>query len=93
MPVMLNDTISSRTNARDQANYVLCSYCTICFLVNRANWAKDATKFVMSLQFVSEAESIYDCMPKPILTKMDNPKRIRYAIQNDRVLVCNIYSQ
>ena len=52
-------------------------------------WARDATGFVVSVSFVTGAGSSYGCVPKPVLAKLGNPKRIRYAIQNDRVLVSN----
>lgn len=77
----------------DQVNYVLCSYCSICFLVNQANRAKGMTEFVMALSFTSKAESSHDCVPKPILTKLNNLKIIRCAIQNEMILVCNVDSQ
>ena len=56
-------------------------------------WAKDVIEFVVPLSFVTEAEGSYDCVPKLILAKLGNPKRIRCTIQNDRVLVCNVDSQ
>ncbi len=52
-------------------------------------WAKNATEFVVSVSFVTGAGSSYGCVPKPVLAKLGNPKRIRYTIQNDRVLVSN----
>ncbi len=52
-------------------------------------WARDATEFVVSVSFVTGAGSSYGCVPKPVLAKLGNPKRIRYTIQNDRVLVSN----
>ena len=82
-----------RTNTADQVNYVFCSYCTICLIVNRGIWAKYATEFVVSLSFVAEVENSYDCISKLILAKLGNPKRIRNTIQNDQVLVCNTDSQ
>ena len=56
-------------------------------------WARDATEFVVSVSFISGAGSSYGCVPKPVLAKLGNPKRIRYTIQNDRVLVSNADSQ
>ena len=56
-------------------------------------WARDATEFVVSVSFVAGAGSSYGCVPKPVLAKLGRPKRIRYTIQNDLVLVSNADSQ
>ena len=53
-------------------------------------WAKNKTEFVVSVSFITGAGSSYGCVPKPML---DNPKRIRYTIQDDRVLVSNADSK
>ena len=52
-------------------------------------WAKSAIEFVVSVSFITGAGSSYGCVPKPVLAKLGNPKRIRYTIQSDRVLVSN----
>ena len=56
-------------------------------------WAKNTTKFVVSVSFITRDKNIYGCVPKPVLAKLRNLKRIRYTIQNDRVLVSNVDSQ
>ena len=38
---------------------------------------------------ITGAECSYGCVSKPVLARLGNPKRIRYTIQNDRVLVSN----
>ncbi len=43
----------------------------------------------MIFNYRSGLGSSYGCVPKPVLAKLGNPKRIRYTIQNDRVLVSN----
>ena len=52
-------------------------------------WARDATEFVVSVSFITGAGSSYGYVPKPVLAKLGNPKRIRYTIQNDQVLASN----
>lgn len=52
-------------------------------------WAKNATKFVVSVSFIPGAGSSYGCVPKPVLEKLGNPKAIRYEIKGDRVTVSN----
>ena len=39
-------------------------------------WAKNKTEFVVSVSFIVGAGSSYGCVPKPILTKLGNPKKI-----------------
>ena len=56
-------------------------------------WARDATEFVVSVSFTAGAGSSYGCAPKPVLAKLGSPKKIRYAIQNDQILVSNADSQ
>ena len=67
----------------------MCLYKRIKRDYNMGIWARDATEFVVSVSFVTGAGSSYGCVPKPVLAKLGNPKRIRYTIQNDRVLVSN----
>ena len=52
-------------------------------------WAKGATEFVVSVSFIAGAGSSYGCVPKPVLAKLGCPKKIKYTIQNDQVLVSN----
>lgn len=54
-----------------------------------SGWAKDAIEFVVPVSFVAGAGSSYGYTPKPILSKLGNPKRIRHTIKNGRVLVSN----
>ena len=56
-------------------------------------WSKDATEFVVSVSYIVGAGSSYGCVPKPVLAKLGNPKKIKYTIQNDQVLVSNADSQ
>ena len=56
-------------------------------------WAKGKTEFVVSVSFITGAGSSYGCVPKPILAKLGNPKKIRYTIQDDRVFVSNADSK
>ena len=53
------------------------------------SWSKDATEFVVSVSFIVWAGSSYDCVPKPILAELGNPKAIKYEIQGDQVIVSN----
>ena len=39
------------------------------------------------------AGSSYGCVPKPILERLGNPKKIRYAIKDDQILISNADSQ
>lgn len=55
-------------------------------------WAKDATEFVVAVSFIAGAGSSYSCIPKPILTKLGNPKSIKYEIRGDKVTVSNASS-
>lgn len=55
-------------------------------------WAKDATKFVVSVSFIKGAGSSYNCIPKPVLAKLGNPKTIRYEIDGDKITVSNANS-
>ena len=68
---------------------VKCVYKHIKCDYNMGIWAKNKTEFVVSVSFIAGAGSSYGCVPKPILTKLGNPKKIRYTIQNDQVLVSN----
>lgn len=52
-------------------------------------WAKNATKFVVSVSFIEGAGSSYSCIPKPVLAKLGNPKAVRYDIEGDRITVSN----
>ena len=56
-------------------------------------WAKNATEVVVSVSFITGAGSNYGCIPKPVLAKLGNPKRIRYTIHDDRVMISNADSQ
>lgn len=60
---------------------------------NMGLWAKNATEFVVSVSFITGAGSSYGCVPKPVLAKLGNPKRIRYAIHDDQVIINNADSQ
>ena len=56
-------------------------------------WAKGATEFVVSVSFIAGAGSSYGCVPKPVLAKLGCPKKIKYTIQNDQILVSNADSK
>ena len=53
------------------------------------SWAKDAIKFAVSVSFIKGAGSSYDCITKPVLAKMGNPKAIQYEIDGDKIVVSN----
>ena len=52
-------------------------------------WSKGMTEFVVAVSYIKGAGSSYGCIPKPILEKLGNPKRIRYVIKDDQILVSN----
>ena len=56
-------------------------------------WSKGATEFVVAVSFIKGTGSIYGCVPKPILARLGNPKRIRYTVKDDQILVSNADSQ
>ena len=56
-------------------------------------WSKGATEFVVAVSFIKGAGSSYGCVPKPILARLGNPKRIRYTVKDDQILVSNADSQ
>ena len=54
--------------------------------------SKGAAEYVAGVSFTGGGGS-HGCAPKPILARLGDPKRIRYAIKDDQILVSNADSQ
>ena len=54
--------------------------------------SKGATEFVVAVSFI-RGRGAGGCVPKPILARLGNPKRIRYTVKDDQILVSNADSQ
>ena len=50
-------------------------------------WAADAKEFRVSITHNVKRLTSYSYIPKPILTRLGNPKRLRFVIRGDEILV------
>lgn len=50
-------------------------------------WPMDATEFDVSVTRNVKCDTSYSYVPKPILVKLGGPKRIRFVIRGDEILV------
>ena len=50
-------------------------------------WARDATKFTVSVTHNVQNTSSYSYMPKPVLRRLGNPKRITFTMHEDYIAV------
>ena len=49
-------------------------------------WAADAKEFRVSITHNVQRCTSYSYIPKPILAKLGNPKRLKFIIQGDDIL-------
>lgn len=50
-------------------------------------WARDATKFTVSVTHNVQNTSSFSYIPKPVLRRLGNPKRITFTIHDDHITV------
>ena len=50
-------------------------------------WAADAKEFRVSITHNVKRLTSYIYVPKPILTKLGNPKRLKFVIEGGKILV------
>ena len=50
-------------------------------------WPIDAKEFDVSVTRNVKCNTSYPYIPKPILAKLGNPKRLRFVIQGDKIFV------
>ena len=50
-------------------------------------WPIDAKEFDVSVTRNVKCDTSYSYIPKPILAKLGNPKRLRFVIQGDKIFV------
>ena len=50
-------------------------------------WAANAKEFRVSITHNVQRGTSYSYIPKPILAKLGNPKRLKFFIQDDNILV------
>ena len=50
-------------------------------------WATNATEFRVSITHNVQRGTSYSYIPKPILARLGNPKRLKFFIQDDKIHV------
>ncbi len=52
-----------------------------------AKWARDATKFTASVTHNVQNTSSFSYIPKPVLRRLGNPRRITFTIHDNHITV------
>ena len=50
-------------------------------------WARDATEFTVSVTHNVQNTSSFSYIPKPVLKRLGNPKRIKFTMHDDCITV------
>ena len=50
-------------------------------------WAHDATEFTVSVTHNVQNTSSFSYIPKPVLKRLGNPKRIKFTMLDDYIIV------